>query len=317
MKNVILGLSSIMMVALIIGTYFYQNQNSIVIPELNEQTESADNTKSPNAAEQSQSQSEPLQPVNNENISYTLQNDELNITYDEGSDWVKVPIEKDFLFEGEYRGNKQELIDGSYILNENRAAFLYSEGVNRKSKKIVITYSLDRGKTWHDRVVTKPFAPMRFRKVDFLNDQFGYIVISGGRTMSQELSIVFLTHDGGQTWVSTAELPTTRLIAFGGFVDETTGFLSYGTINPEEPDVYVTQNGGESWNQAVFNIPEKYDRVFVQAEVPVIEDDHLTVLVNQGPNGDYEGGNIKGKFISEDNGLTWKFSTEVQPNESE
>jgi hypothetical protein len=40
------------------------------------------------------------------------------------------------------------------------------------------------------------------------------------------------------------ELPTTRLIAFGSLVDEQIGYLSYGTINLEEPDVYVTQKWG-------------------------------------------------------------------------
>jgi hypothetical protein len=53
------------------------------------------------------------------------------------------------------------------------------------------------------------------------------------------------------------------------------------------------------------------------AEVPFQEDDHLTVLINQGPNGDYLGGKVKGKFISSDNGKTWAFSMEVLPNESE
>ncbi len=30
----------------------------------------------------------------------------------------------------------------------------------------------------------------------------------------------------------------------------------------------------------------------------------------------YEGGKVKGKFISKDNGKTWEFSMEVQLNEA-
>src|SRR5699024_7437302 len=93
-------------------------------------------------------------------------------------------------------------------------------------------------------------------------------------------------------------------------------FLSYGTINPEEPDLYVTQDAGESWERAKVDVPEKYDAIFVSAEVPVKEDDHLTILLNQGPNGDYEGGDVKGKFISDDNGKTWQFSEEVNPDDA-
>jgi hypothetical protein len=53
------------------------------------------------------------------------------------------------------------------------------------------------------------------------------------------------------------------------------------------------------------------------AEVPFQEADHLAVFINQGPNGDYLGGKVKGKFISNDNGKTWKYSKELLPNEFE
>lgn len=228
-----------------------------------------------------------------------------------------MPLELDSLFSGEYSGNRQELIDGSYLLGENLVAFMYTNIFEEKSANLLLKYSNDQGETWHDSVVPESFPPMRYRKIDFLNEVFGYIIISGERTMSQEYARVFLTHDGGETWQATPELERTSLIAFAGFVDERTGFLSYGTINPTEPDVYVTQDGGETWNQATFHRPIEYEEIFVQAEVPVKEGDDLTVLVNQGPNGDYLGGRVKGKFISKDNGLTWDFLGEVEPDEAE
>lgn len=92
-------------------------------------------------------------------------------------------------------------------------------------------------------------------------------------------------------------------------------FLSFGTINPEEPDFYVTQDGGESWTKSNIQIPTEFNKIFVTAEIPFKEDDQLAVLVNQGPNGDYQGGKVKGKFISTDNGLNWTFQKEVVPNE--
>lgn len=60
-----------------------------------------------------------------------------------------------------------------------------------------------------------------------------------------------------------------------------------------------------------------YLNIFVSAEAPFVEDDHLALLVNQGDNGDYEGGNVKGKFISKDNGKTWEFAQEYKPLEAE
>lgn len=189
MKKFILSVFGVMIIVLLIITLIYHQKNEVTHSEQVQPNNVQNKQETQNEARQPEAQQ--LQPVNDDTITYSLQNDELNITYNKGRDWMKVPIEKDLLFEGKYNGNKQELIEDSYILTEDRAAFLYSQGPKWDEKTILFTYSLDQGKTWEEAVVTRPFAAMRFRKVDFLNDAFGYIIISGGRTMSQESSHVF------------------------------------------------------------------------------------------------------------------------------
>lgn len=317
MKPFILSGSILILAGLIAATViFHQNSREITYPQLGQAGNVQDNQVSDSEPEGPQT--EQLQPVNrNEAITYTLQNNELKISFNNGNDWISVPVEKDELFGGEYNGNKQELIENSYILREDLAAFLYADGDNWESQRIILVYTRNKGQSWAESVVIEPYPGIRFRKIDFLNENFGYVIISGGRSMSQEGSSVFLTDDGGQSWKETNSSGVTRLISDGGFIDEKTGFLSFGTINPEEPDLHVTQDGGNTWTKAIVNVPEEYQQIFVAAETPVIEDDHLTVLVNQGPNGDYEGGLVKGKFISEDNGKTWEFLMEVIPDEAE
>ena len=306
MNKIILGITSVMVICLIIVLVFYQNSTKTSPLKLDQ-----------NETEQNQSDQNEQALYADQTIDYSLQNDKLQITYDKGKSWTPVPIEKDKLFEGEYSGDKQELIDNSYFLSKNRTAFLYSEGIDLSDNKIILKYSLDQGKNWQDAVVTEHYPSLRFRKVNFLNENFGYVIISGDRTMSQEMSNVFVTHDGGKSWSETNSSNVTRLISDGGFVDENAGFLSYGIINPDEPDLYVTQDTGNSWMKANINIPDQYNEIFVQAEMPFKEEDHLAVYINQGPNGDYEGGKVKGKFLSNDNGKTWEFSTEVKPDETE
>ena len=306
MNKIILGITSLMVTCLIIVLVFYQNSTKTPSLKL-DQTE----------AEQNQSDQNEQALYADDAIDYSLQNDKLQITYDKGKSWTTVPIEIGKLFEGEYSGNKQELIEKSYIISKNRTAFLYSDGLGLSDQKINLKYSLDQGKNWQDAVVTDHYPSLRFRKVNFLDENFGYVIISGDRTMSQEMSNVFVTHDGGKSWSETNSSNVSRLISDGGFVDDNTGFLSYGIINPDEPDLYVTQDAGNSWMKANINIPVQYNEIFVQAEMPFKEEDHLAVHINQGPNGDYEGGKVKGKFLSNDNGKTWEFSTEVKPNETE
>ncbi|MBP2078770.1 WD40/YVTN/BNR-like repeat-containing protein [Oceanobacillus polygoni] len=315
MKRYLLLGAGVMVIALVImAVIYHQSSNQVTLP----QSALLNNSQENSQEELEQAQPEQIQPVNiDEAVSYSLQNDQLNVSFNNGEDWVAVPVEKDQLFVGEYNGNGQELIENSYVLMEDRTGFLYSEGTNWEAQQIVFLYSIDQGETWEKSVVSESFLMMRFRKVDFLNDEFGYAIISGDRTMSQEYSVVFLTHDGGKNWEETTYTEVTRLISDGGFVDESTGFLSFGTINPIEPTLYVTEDGGNTWNQASIHIPEKYYGVFVIAEPPVKEEEQLKVLINQGPNGDYAGGLVKGEFISSDNGKTWNFSEEVPPDEAE
>ncbi|WP_082232869.1 WD40/YVTN/BNR-like repeat-containing protein [Halobacillus massiliensis] len=256
-------------------------------------------------------ESAPLQPTEIEgSIGYSLEKDKLHLTYDNGDSWTEVPIEKDQLFQGEYNGSQEELMEGSYVLTKDRASFLYAAG-----ETAVLLTSLDKGETWEETVVANQISGLRFRKIDFIEDSFGYAVLSGGRTMSSELSTIYLTKDGGETWQETESSGVQRLLYDGGFVDKNLGFLSYGTLNPEEPTLYYTDDGGVSWHTSHVEIPEQYERVFVMAKLPFKENDHLAVYIEQGPNGDYNGGLVQGKFISADNGQTWEFDEEVQPDE--
>lgn len=323
MKNVMFTVAGVIILGLAIATFFYHNQSTSLAMPMDvllkkqfekELTGEPAEPEEPGNPEQTD---EPEQTLHAEDtIDYSLQNDALHITYDKGENWTEVPVEKEALFGGEYNGSEQELIADSYMLTEDVAAFLFVSG-DVQNEELEIAYSRDEGETWQDSVVTDMYPSIRFRKVIFLNEDVGYVIASGDRTMSQEGSSVYLTEDGGESWEATNSPDTTRMLADAGFVDEDTGFLSYGTINPEAPDLYVTQDAGETWQQADVQVPDKYAKIFVSAEVPVKKDDHLTVLLNQGPNGDYQGGNVKGKFISEDNGKTWKFSEEVEPDEPE
>jgi hypothetical protein len=303
-KYIMIGTACLMVIGIIAGTFIFEKEP---------------NVKQPATPEINDPGPPPLQAVNETTapVGYSLQQDQLQITYNQGDEWVKVPIETELLFEGEYSGNKDELIEGSYVLTENHAAFLYAHDYSSADKSIRLLYSKNNGETWEDALVTASSPPIRFRKIGFLNESLGYIILSADRTMSQEMITVYLSKDGGKTWKEMPHPDITRLIYDGGFIDEDTGFLSFGILNPEEPDLHVTKDGGQSWSQALIEIPDQYKRIFVIAEVPFKEDDHLAVYVNQGPNGDYEGGMVKGKFISENQGRTWSFTEEVQPDETD
>lgn len=302
MKKGFVGIAILITVLLLVSLYFYQNtyQTPVLQKEILEDYVAHQEKQPPL-----------LQPIHTtESIAYALQDGELHITYDDGVTWTKVPVVSEQLFAGEYNGNKQELIDGSFRLKSDHAIFLTIEG-----SSLYMTYSVDQGDTWEEAVVTDETSGVRFRKVDFLTDTFGYVVFTHGRVMAEEGTQVFITNDGGATWEKTADLGVTRMLADGAFIDETTGFLSFGTISPEYPTLYVTDDAGETWTEAHIDVPEHYEDIFLVAEIPERIDGELHMFVHQGPNGDYLGGHIKGEFVSTDGGLTWTFLGEVDPDE--
>ncbi len=138
---------------------------------------------------------------------------------------------------------------------------------------------------------------------------FGYCLISGGRTMSEEGYALYVPNDSGQTWqqisLSNGIQAVASLLQMGGFIDHNLAFI--GNKN----QVFVTNDGGKTWTTALLNIPEQYHAIFLEAEMPYKRNGKLVLLMNQGDTGDYKGGNVKGEFMSADNGKTWEFIKEV------
>lgn len=306
MKKIAIGLSVIMISSLTIGLLMQQE----AVTSLPEQTE----TEKLEEQVQLTEDQDPLLPVTDQEVDYKINEDEFLVTFDQGENWMDVPIESQSLFNGEYSGSYEELINNSYMLTKQKAIFLYAIQEDNGLSIRTIS-STDQGHSWQDTLVTDSIPYIRYRKMELVNDTFGYLIFTGDRTMSSEMPYVYLTYDGGISWTSVGIPDSLRLVADGGFVDETTGFLSYGIINPDAPDFYVTNDAGNSWTKAEIQVPDEYKEIFVQAESPFILDDQLLLHVNQGPNGDYLGGLIKGEFSSKDNGLTWEFNREVEPDD--
>ncbi|WYP25712.1 sialidase family protein [Alkalihalobacillus sp. FSL W8-0930] len=306
MKKLAIGLSIFMFSGLTVGLFMEQK----AMTSLPEQTQ----TETFEEQVQLTEEQDPILPFTDQEVDYTINQDEFLVTFDQGENWMDVPIEPQSLFNGEYSGNYEELINNSYLLTKQKAMFMYAihEGNGLSVRTISST---DQGQSWQDSVVTDSIPYIRYRKMELVNETFGYLIFTGDRTMSSEMPYVYLTYDGGVSWTSVGIPDTLRLVADGGFVDESTGFLSYGVINPDAPDFYVTNDAGNSWTEAEIQVPDEYKEIFVQAESPFILDDQLLLHINQGSNGDYAGGLIKGEFSSKDNGLTWEFNKDVEPDD--
>lgn len=177
---------------------------------------------------------------NNQSINYKTEvgKDQLKLTYDGWKNQVILPYALSDFFGGEYSGDKQSLIDQSYVLTPDQTGFIRTAYASDNSAKqtVYYTYTEDQGSTWKDVILEKETAAIRYRKVAFGDDGFGYIFLSGGRVMGQEGYLSYTTADGGKTWTSHQVVKgVSSLLTDACYINEKLGFMSLGALHHLNP----------------------------------------------------------------------------------
>ncbi|SDM76975.1 WD40/YVTN/BNR-like repeat-containing protein [Sediminibacillus halophilus] len=245
--------------------------------------------------------------------TYRVSGSSLEVTYNNGEDWQTVPVAPEELFSID-RSIDTSLREESYVITPEVTAFVLGGHRN-----LSVLISTDKGKSWEEVLVSDKLPVLRLGLLGFTSDKDGYLIVTGDKTMSSEAHFIWKTNDAGQSWYKTNSVNDIQaLVTDGGFINNKLGFISFGEYrtegNPPVPNLYRTNDGGKNWGRVKIPIPEEYQGYFTQAEIPVIEGDNGTLLVNQGPEGDYLGGSVLAKFSTDDQGKTWSFAGLVDPD---
>ncbi|MBC9826183.1 hypothetical protein GLO26_10345 [Carnobacterium inhibens] len=153
----------------------------------------------------------------------------------------------------------------------------------------------------------------------FLTEKTGYQLFVVDAALGSRFYTLNKTTDGGNTWdVINSDPFVGQLGVSSGitFMDENLGFIGLSHSGGSYADLYRTTDGGATFEEVelpMIEVPltdtEKY-APFDFPEMPYKESDSLFIQVNQGQDGDYNGGS-KGLYQSKDNGETWTFVGEV------
>lgn len=90
----------------------------------------------------------------------------------------------------------------------------------------------------------------------FSSGKEGWFVGSSGVALGTSNNYVYLTHDGGKTWAETGNVNDQwpRVLTSAAFADSHTGYLCFRYDIENLGPVYLTTDGGQSWNR--LTIPE-------------------------------------------------------------
>ncbi|MCM1039387.1 MAG: hypothetical protein NC434_08690 [Ruminococcus sp.] len=220
--------------------------------------------------------------------------------------WEEVPITLAELFTrgDEMDGKLTSLQDGSYQVDENKIIFAY--GGDGAVPFSVVFYE-EESQSYKKSVVTNEFYGGRRIFVDFPESgEEGFLIFTGDRVVWQETTILFHTLDGGKSWQYVGPagpdmMTESHSLTTGAvFINNRVGFVTIR--DSERPDIWRTQDGGQTWEQQeLTDVPEYYSMAYA----PEVQGDMLCLYVGMEEYSEYGG--TKARYESTDEGKTWEY----------
>lgn len=145
-----------------------------------------------------------------------------------------------------------------------------------------------------------------------------YRMVVRDAALGHRLYSLLKSTDGGKSWQMSSSDPFDQQLGMGidfTFLDEASGFATLAHNGGDEADLYMTEDGGDTWQIVVLEgytvtLEDGYTyNPYDFPQMPYEQDGTLYVLCGQGEDGDYNGGDSAGLALyqSVDGGHTFTF----------
>lgn len=188
--------------------------------------------------------------------------------------------------------------DNDYQISKEKTIFYYDYHQQR-----YLVYSDDMGKNW--QTVQRP-QNTTIECIQFIDSEIGYMLEFEDVAMGTAFGKISKTTDGGQSWkdinygIGEGTDKTFKTSSKIKFVNENVGFLTMPQTSGESSYLYITKDGGATFNKLELFESDIYDYY----NLPTEESGLLKLKITQGSDGDYNGGDFM-TYISNDYGETW------------
>ncbi|MBE6611727.1 MAG: hypothetical protein E7632_04485 [Ruminococcaceae bacterium] len=168
----------------------------------------------------------------------------------------------------EYRWNLYDFADVHRLyVNGDRIMLVLLEHPGEQmdivDRKLMMYVSDDGGESWQKTEIdyTPTTTTVRYPVTDLVlsmrDDDRGALIVGTNRCEV----FFYTTEDGGKTWQKQRnfKLKNYRYGALldGGLVTDTLGFVTFEARDRDNPNVYITKDGGKTWNLMDINPPDE------------------------------------------------------------
>ncbi|MHB1417068.1 MAG: YCF48-related protein [Chloroflexota bacterium] len=242
---------------------------------------------------------------------WALAGNEILRTTNGGSLWNDV-TPGDIIIPTDPQDPAASVFPASYFLDTNTA---WVAALSEKSSGGLLLHTTDGGRTW-----AKLEMPTGSGQLYFVDKQNGWLALTTGVAMGSSGKELYRTTDGGQHWElafrSDPNQPRDDGLPFGGlmtgvgFADLTTGWAVGQTYAQGVAWIYVTHDGGSTWQQQPLPIGSSYKEAMVTLTPPLFFGARDGVLPVQVPSA-AEGPGTTIFYTTSDGGSTWTAGTPV------
>ena len=196
--------------------------------------------------------------------------------------------------------NIDSIEDDQYQISENMIVFYYKT-TNGK----YIVYSKDKGESWQTEEIP---SGGNIKSIKFPNADVGYILEFSDEVMSDACGAIYKTTNGGKSWDKVytgvynghdSSFSTgTKMV----FANENVGFITMPDIQGEVSDLYITKDGGVTFEKLNLSTNSKCDYY----HIPTIENGEIHIKITVGFALNEESYITVENYVSNDYGETFE-----------